>query len=82
MIADDEHPRKRITTEEYNNPIHYGHIYPMAPSDHPYYLPIPKFDRPYIIYREIGSVVVRDNGTTVSADTIKVALSGVKIELV
>jgi len=81
MIADDEHPRKRITTEEFNNPIHFGHIYPMAPSDHPYYLPIPKFDRPYIIYREIGSVVVRDNGTAVTADTIKVAVSAVKIDL-
>jgi len=82
IIDGDYHPRYRIPTEEKNNLIHFGWLNPFAPTDHPYYVPIPKFDRPYIIYREIGEVVIRDNGTAVSADTVKVALSGVKIELV
>lgn len=82
IIAGDYHPKTRIPTQEFNNPIHFGHIYPFKPADVPEYVPIPKWDRPYIIYGEIGEVVVRDNGAAVAADSIRVALSGVKIELV
>jgi len=80
IIDGDEHPRYRIPTQETNNPIHFGWMSPFAPTDHPYYVPIKRFDIPYIIYDEIGEVVVRDNGTSVPADQIKVALSGIKIE--
>jgi len=82
IIAGDYHPKTRIPTQQFNNPLHFGHIYPFKPADVPEYVPIPKFDRPYIIYKEIGEVVTRDDGTAVTADTIRVALSGVKIELV
>jgi len=81
-IADDDHPKGRIPTEQYNNPIHYGHIAPFAPADHPYYIPLPRFDRQYFIYKEIGEVIIRDNGTAVAADAVRVVLNGVKIELV
>ncbi len=82
IIAGDYHPKTRIPTQEFNNPIHYGLIYPFKPADVPEFVPISKFDRPYCIYGEIGEIIVRDDGTAVLADTIRVALSGVKIELV
>ena len=79
-IAGDEHPKYRIPTREFNNPINFGTLRPLV--DVPQYVPIPKFDRPYVIYGEKGSVIIRDNGTAVSANAVRVALSGVKIELV
>ncbi|GAI72302.1 unnamed protein product, partial [marine sediment metagenome] len=89
VINGDDHPRYRIPIDmtslgtggaEKNNPLHFGSLYSFA--NVPLFKPIPKFDKPYIVDREIAEVVIRDDGTAVPADEIMLALSGVKIELV
>ncbi|MBA7475774.1 hypothetical protein ES707_11147 [subsurface metagenome] len=88
-IAGDYHPRYRIPTamdgvggNPLANAIHFGHMYPFDALTSYYFAPIPKFDRPYIIYDEIGEVIIRDDGIAVVADHVKLALNGVLIELV
>ena len=82
LIAGDHHPKGRMKTEVDNNVIHFGHMYPFDDIDSNYFTAIPKFDRPYIIYDEIGEVVIRDDGVAVLAGAVTVALSGVLIEKV
>ncbi len=46
------------------------------------YMAIPKLDRPYLIWNEIGMVVVRDDATAlVAANSIVAALTGIRIEM-
>lgn len=82
LIAGDYHPKGRLFTELDDNVIQFGHMYPYAGIDSPFFTPIPKFNRPYIIYDEIGEVVIRDDGVAVLANAVTVALSGVLIERV
>ncbi len=86
-IAGDDHPRYRIPTAlDINNPlanaIHYGQIYPIDGVGDPWFRGIPKLDKNYVIYNEIGEINVRDGGVAVLANAIRVAMNGILIELV
>lgn len=64
------------------NELNFGHLFPMAPADHPYFAAIPKLPQPYLIWNEIGYVVIRDDGTgAVAVNNTIVALSGIRIEM-
>ncbi|MBA7658844.1 hypothetical protein ES703_66804 [subsurface metagenome] len=82
LIAGDYHPKGRLFTEFDDNVIHFGHMVPFDAIGSDYFVAIPKFDKPYIIYDEIGEVVIRDDGVAVLAGAVTVALSGVLIEKV
>jgi hypothetical protein len=93
-IAGDYHPKGPTTpqslfpTDAFINKLNYGRfdivwnvVFPIAPID--LYAAIPKLDRPYLIWNEIGHVVIRDNGAVVPADPlgVTVALTGIRIEM-
>ena len=67
------------------NELNFGHLAPMAPVSHPYYASIPKLPQPYLIWNEIGYVVVRDDGVGAIAlaipNNVIVALTGTRIEM-
>ncbi|GAJ10627.1 unnamed protein product, partial [marine sediment metagenome] len=46
-----------------------------------FYYAIPKLERPYLIWGEIGMVVVKDSGLAVAANDLIVALTGTRIEM-
>ena len=65
-----------------NNDLNFGHLYPAAPIDHPYYALVPRLPQPYLIWNEIGSVVVRDDGTgPIAPNDIVVAIAGIRLEM-
>jgi len=93
-IAGDYHPKGQTTrlslfpTDALMNQLNYGWlpivvnaVGPVAPLD--IYVAIPKLNRPYLIWNEIGMVVIRDNGVAVPADPlgVTVALTGIRVEL-
>ncbi len=87
-IAGDYHPKGPTTraslfpTTVGINQLNYGQLFPFAPVDHPYFAAIPKPDRPYLIWNEIGYVVIRDDGTAVvAANAVQVALTGIRLEM-
>ena len=87
-ISGDYHPKGPTTrnslfpTTVGINELNFGHLFPFAPAAHPYYAAIPRLDKPYLIWNEIGMVIIRDDGVgTVIADDICVALTGIRIEM-
>ena len=94
-IAGDYHPKGPTTrqslfpTDGLINQITYGRfdivwnvVFPIAPID--VYNAIPLLDRPYLIWNEIGHVVIRDNGApAVPPDPlgVTVALTGIRVEM-
>jgi len=94
-IAGDYHPKGPTTrlsmfpTDGLMNQLNYGWLpvvvntaAPVAPLD--IYVAIPKLDRPYLIWDEIGYVTIRDNGVlAVPADPlgVTVALPGIRVEM-
>ena len=96
-IAGDYHPKGPTTrqslfpTDALYNMLNYGRfdivwnvVFPIAPVD--MYVAIPKLDRPYLIWNEIGYVVIRDTGVAafpVPADPlgVTVAVTGIRIEM-
>jgi len=93
-IATDYHPkgptsRQSLVPTDINiNQIPFGRydvvwnvVFPIVPID--IYSAIPKLDRPYLIWNEIGYVVIRDNGVAVPPDPngVIVALTGIRIEM-
>jgi len=64
------------------NDLNFGHLSPYAPANHPYFAVIPRLDQPYLIWNEIGYVVIRDDGVApVPLNTCVVALTGVRLEM-
>jgi hypothetical protein len=64
------------------NPLNYGHFAPYAPVAHPYFVAIPRLDKPYLLWKEIGYVVIRDDGVGVVAiNAVVVALTGIRLEM-
>jgi len=64
------------------NELNFGHLAPYAPVAHPYYAAIPKLPQPYLIWNEIGSVIIRDDGTAaVIINGVCIALTGIRIEM-
>ena len=84
-IAGDYHPKGLFPTTYADNPLHFGLVYPFIQKpglpEMPFYYAIPKLERPYLIWNEIGMVVVKDNGLAVAADDLIVALTGTRIEM-
>ena len=87
-IDGDYHPKGPTTrislfsTTVGVNELNFGHLAPMAPVAHPYFAAIPKLPQPYLIWNEIGYVVIRDDGVgAVALDTTMVALTGIRIEM-
>jgi len=64
------------------NELNYGHLFPFAPVDHPYFAAIPKLITPYLIWNEIGFPVIRDDGlAAVAANAVQIAMTGVRLEM-
>lgn len=87
-IAGDPHPKGPTTqtslfaTTLAINELNYGYLFPFAPITHPYYAAIPKLDRPYLVWNEIGQVVIRDDTVgPVGINTVVAALTGIRIEM-
>ena len=87
QISGDVHPKGRTVaqpgfpTQQFNNPLHFGHLFPLFATDFPAFRAIPRLDRPYLIWNERGYVAIRDAGAVVAAGAAMVALSGIRIEL-
>ncbi len=80
-IAGDYHPKGLIPTTQFNNPLHFGWASPLFPATIPLFYAIPKLEKPLLIWDEIGIVIVQDNGVIVPANSIVVALTGIRIEM-
>lgn len=93
-IDGDYHPKGPTTrqsmypTDAFINQLNYGRwpltmlaAFPMPPFD--VYVAIPKLERPLLIWKEIGYVVIRDNGVVVPASPlgVTVALTGIRLEM-
>jgi len=64
------------------NQLNFGQLFPMAPAAHPYYAAIPKLPQPYMIWNEIGYVVIRDDGVgAVAVDDTIVCVTGIRVEM-
>lgn len=92
-IGGDYHPKGPTTrqsmypTDVNINELNYG-LWPVAIAAIPFpppldvYVAIPKLDKPYLIWNEIGYVVVRDDGTAaVPVNTITACLTGIRVEM-
>lgn len=92
-IAGDYHPKGPTTRQSLTptdvgiNQLNYGLFRVGVPGGplNPIvdvYSAIPKLDRPYLIWNEIGMVVIRDDGVlAVPLNTIVVAATGIRIEM-
>lgn len=87
-IDGDYHPKGPTTraslfpTTVAINELNFGFLFPFAPVTHPYFGAIPKFARPYLIWNEIGYVVIRDDGVgAVAANSVLAAITGTRIEM-
>ncbi|GAI66526.1 unnamed protein product, partial [marine sediment metagenome] len=80
-IAGDYHPKGLIPTTLTNNPLHFGWADPFFPDTIPLYYAIPKLERPYLIWNEIGALIAQDGGTAVVINALITALSGIRIEM-
>jgi len=83
-IAGDYHPKGLIPTDYDDNPLHFGLTYPFIYEvlpEMPFYYAIPKLERPYLIWGEIGMLVVKDSGVAVAADDLIACITGTRIEM-
>ncbi|KKL90598.1 hypothetical protein LCGC14_1903120, partial [marine sediment metagenome] len=83
-IAGDYHPKGLIPTDYADNPLHFGLTYPFIFNtlpENPFFYTIPKLERPYLIWNEIGMVIVRDDGTAVAINDLIACITGTRIEL-
>ncbi len=88
MIDGDYHPKgptgrtSLFPTTVAINELNFGHLNPFAPVGHPYYAAIPLLARPYLIWNEIGYVVIRDDGVgAVAANAAMAAITGIRLEM-
>jgi len=83
-IAGDYHPKGLIPTDYADNPLHFGLVYPFIHTglpEVPFFYTIPKLEKPYLIWNEIGMVVVRDDGTAVAINDLIACITGIRIEM-
>ncbi|GAI87883.1 unnamed protein product [marine sediment metagenome] len=83
-IAGDYHPKRLIPTTLADNPLHFGLTYPFIFNtlpENPFYYAIPKLERPYLIWNEIGMVIVQDDGTAVVINDLIACITGTRVEL-
>ena len=87
LIAGDYHPKGLMPTQYLDNPLHFGLVFPYVhveagvPTEIPFFYAIPRLDKPSLIWNEKGMVVVRDDGTAITANDLVVALTGIRIEM-
>lgn len=75
------HPKGKVTTLYGNNPMIFGSGYPELPADLPLFYTIPQFiDNQLVIYQQRAFVDHQDNGTSIPANSVTVALNGVLVE--
>jgi len=63
------------------HPLHFGHGYPLFPQDLPIFYAVPRLNWGFLIHDEKGRVFVQDDGTSISADNIVVAIQGIYVSL-
>ncbi|GAJ14949.1 unnamed protein product, partial [marine sediment metagenome] len=90
-IGGDYHPKRLFPTTYADNPLHFGLVYPFIHPglpEIPFYYAIPKLETRgpdvrggYLIWNEIGMVVVKDEGVAVAANDLIVALTGIRIQM-
>jgi len=83
-IAGDYHPKGLIPTTYADNPLHFGLTYPFIFNtlpENPFFYAIPKLERPYLIWGEIGMVIVKDDGTAVVINDLVACITGTRVEL-
>jgi hypothetical protein len=81
-LGDKAYPKPDMFRVDYpSNPFNFGHAYPLIPADFPGFLPVPALPLGYLIHNEKGRLIVQDNGTSISANSIVAALGGIKISL-
>ena len=94
-ISGDYHPKGPTTrqslypTDGLFNQLNYGRfplligtVFPVPPMD--LYNAVPKLNRPYLIWNEIGYITIRDDGVAaVPADPagVTVAVTGIRVEM-
>lgn len=80
-VLHKEHPKGKFLIDTNNNPLHFGLAYPLWPSNIPLYYSIPRFaDDNMLIYGDLAYVAIQDNGTQVAANSVYVAVNGIKFE--
>lgn len=85
-IGDREYPRgggdQDLFRVNYNNnPFHFGFGYPIFPNTFPIYLSIPQLPLGYLVHNEKGRVIVYDDGAFIPANSIVVAMQGIKVDM-
>jgi hypothetical protein len=83
-IAGDYHPKGLIPTDYADNPLQFGLTYPFIFNtlpENPFFYAIPKLERPYLIWNEIGFVLVKDDGTAVAVNDLIACITGTRIEM-
>ena len=87
LIAGDYHPKGLMPTTYADNPLHFGQVYPFIhtaagmPAEIPFFYAIPKLEKPYLIWKEKGMVVARDDGTAVAINDLIVCITGIRVEM-
>lgn len=85
-IGDREYPRgggdEDLFRVDYNNnPFHFGFGFPIFPNTFPIYLGIPQLPLGYLVHNEKGRVIVYDDGTSIAANDVVVAMQGIKVDM-
>jgi len=87
-ISGDYHPKGPTTRQSLypttvgQNDLNFGRLFPYAPATHPYSAVVPPLPQPYMVWNEIGFVVVRDDGVgVVAANALTLAVTGIRIEM-
>lgn len=84
-INGDVHPYNWISTLVNRNPIPFGLRYPFTAAKEDYY-PIPRLKfgvipaEQAVIFQEIGTVEVQDNGVAIAAGNAMLALNAIQVE--
>lgn len=81
-VANEDRPYSKWTVSEEFNPLHFGHAYPYVPNDMPLFYPLYELPAGHkiVIHDSEGEVRVQDNGTSIAANNIIVAIAGKTIE--
>jgi len=84
LIAGDYHPKGLMPTTYADNPLHFGLVYPFIHTglpEVPFFYAIPKLEKPYLIWKEKGMVVARDDGTAVAINDLITCITGIRVEM-
>jgi len=82
-IGDRKYPAENGFRVDYPvaHPLHFGHGYPLFPQDSPVFYAVPRLNWGFLIHDEKGRVFVQDDGNSISADNIVVAIQAIYVSL-